>query len=290
MSGRSARTINPGQTDRIKVSIPTRNRSGLMTRTIRVTTNDAGNRTVRLQCSGRVKRPFGGHQPVVSFGAVKRTMPFVKKTIKLTRGNGGPIKPEIGKIERPGIAAELRTIREGSYYELDVTLTPPWPNGRINTFFPIRTGVPQAPVDHVRVAANVEPRVRTAPSRFTVPLRPKAASAASVSVFWANGVDSRVTKARPNDPRLSARVDERGGTQTVVLSVPADYVANRPVVVTLHTTDSEISTFSVPIQFDRPGRSARRKSTRRSPLKSAKSGKCETSADPPPNVAGTRAP
>lgn len=260
-----------------------------MNRTIRVTTNDPRNRTVRLQCTGRVKRPFGGQQPVVSFGVVKRTMPFVKKTIKLIRGDGGPIKPELGKIERPGIAAELRTIREGSEYELDVTLTPPWPNGRINTFFPIRTGVAQAPVDHVRVAAQVERRLRTSPNRFTVPLY-QGAAADSVSVFWAAGVDSRITEATPTDRRLTARVDERDGRQTVVLNVPADYVPGRQVAVTLRTTDSEISTFSVPVRFDRSRRSSQRKSTARRPVKKGEPDKGKTSADPSPNTAGTRAP
>ncbi|MCH8242201.1 MAG: hypothetical protein IH897_06280 [Planctomycetes bacterium] len=92
------------------------------------------------------------------------------KKILLSRGDGGPIAPELMHIPHRGIHAHIRMIQEGSQYELTATISPPWPNGRVNTSFSIKTGVKQAPTERIRVVANVEARVTTTPRRFVIPL------------------------------------------------------------------------------------------------------------------------
>lgn len=280
--GRSARTITPGQGDQIKVSLPTRNRSGLISRTIRVTTNDPAHRSVSLLCSGRVLRAFGGGSPAVSFGRIQRTADVAKKTFTIRRGDGGPISPKLGKIKHTGVAAELRTIAAGSEYQVDVTITPPWPNGRLTTVIPVQTGVAKAPMEYLRVVADVEPRLRTQPQRFDVPLLEDPV-ARSVGVLWSSdGGTKQILSADPSDSRLSARVEMRNGLQTVVLDVPGGYKpSSRPVAVALRTDDEEIPVFSVPVRFDKPRPVSNRRSTRRSsPVRRKK--KCDTSPNAAP--------
>ena len=57
--------MKSGQRDRIKVTIPTRNRVGIVKRTIRISTNDPNHRSTTLTCSGRVNRPLKNPRPAV---------------------------------------------------------------------------------------------------------------------------------------------------------------------------------------------------------------------------------
>ena len=119
-----------GQRDRIKITIPTRNRVGIVKRTIRITTNDPNRRYATLTCSARVNRPFKNPSPTLNFGRIHRDTTAVTKKILLSRGDGGPIAPELMHIPHSGIHAQIRTIQDGSLYELTATISPPWPNGR----------------------------------------------------------------------------------------------------------------------------------------------------------------
>ena len=117
-----------------------------------------------------MNRPFKNPSPTLNFGQIRRDTAAVTKKILLSRGDGGPIAPELMHIPHRGIHAQIRTIQEGSQYELTATISPPWPNGRVNTSFLIKTGVKQAPKERIRVVANVEARVTTTPRRFVIPL------------------------------------------------------------------------------------------------------------------------
>lgn len=237
-------------------------------------------------CSGRVYRPLKNPRPTLNFGQIRRNTPAVTKTLLLSRGDGGPIAPELGPIHQPGIHAEIRTIHEGSHYELTATFSPPWPNGRVNTSFMIKTGVKQAPKQRIRIVANVEARVTTAPQRLLIPLGGDTVER-SARIRWSPGGDRRVVAAKATDPRLAVRIEESDGYQTVVVSAPRGYQSPaRPVAVTLHTDDSEIPTYSVPIQFKQPRRRARPASASRRSFRSPPKKKCDTDKDNVPSASG----
>lgn len=206
----------------------------------------------------------------------------------MSRGDGGPIAPVLGIIGQSGIHAEIRTIHEGSHYELTATFSPPWPNGRVNTSFTIKTGVKQAPAERIRVVANVEARVTTSPQRLVIPLGGDRVER-SARVHWSSGSDRRVVEAKATDPRLSVRIEEGEGYQKVVVSAPKGYQSPaRPVAVTLHTDDGEIPIFSVPVQFKQPRRRGRSVSAFRRSSRSPSKKKCDTEGDKVQSVSGIK--
>ncbi len=208
------------------------------------------------------------------------------KKILLSRGNGGPIAPELGRIHQPGIHAQIRTIQEGSHYELIATFSPPWPNGRVNSSFTIKTGVKQAPTERIRVVANVEARVTTSPQRLVIPLGGDRVER-TARVHWSPGGDRRVVEAMATDPRLAVRIEESDGYQKVVVSAPKGYQSPaRPVAVTLHTDDGEIPVFSVPVQFKQPRRRGRPGSASRRSSRPPSKKKCDTDGDKVQAVSG----
>ncbi len=237
-----------------------------------------------------MNRPFKNPSPTLNFGQIRRDTAAVTKKILLSRGDGGKIAPELMHIHHRGLNVQIRTIQEGSQYELTATISPPWPNGRMNTSFSIKTGVKQAPKQLIRVVANVEARVTTTPRRFVIPLGGDRVER-SARVHWSTDSDRRVVEAKATDPRLAVRIEESDGYQSVIVSAPKGYQSPaRPVAVTLHTDDGEIPIFSVPVQFKQPRRRGRPVSASRRSSRSPPQKKCDTDGDKVKSARGLTSP
>ena len=256
LSGRSDRLLAPGQSDSVTVTLQSRGRSGPVSKSIRVTTNDPAHKSMTLTCKGSVRSALKGRPPSIGFGRIQRDSGSITKTVTLERGDGGPIAPEVLPIGMPGLTAAIREVAAGEKYELDVTMSPPWPNERIRTTFNIKTGLPKSPTEQVRVSAEVDPRVRTQPPSFTLPRKFSSASDYTVDVAWNKEGPQKILSAEVNDPNITVRVEEADNKQQLVLHVPAGYEQRKrqALVVTVLTDDTDMPKFTVPVKFQRPSR------------------------------------
>lgn len=245
------RTIKPGQGDTLKVTLQSKGRStGPVSKSIAIATNDPANQQTTLWCKGQVRGPFRDLYWVVAFDPIERTAGPQSKTIALHRGDGGPISPEVIPVKTEGVKTALREVKPGEHYELDVTLSPPWPNGRINELITIKTGVAEMPEHSVHVTADVTPRVGALPDRFTIALQRPEARDYPVVVMWEKNASQKAVDAQVDDPQLSVGIEEKQNVQRVVLHVPAGYQrSGADPVVTVRTDDAEVPEFTVPIAF-----------------------------------------
>jgi hypothetical protein len=218
-----------------------RKRKGQFTKTVRVTTNDANNANPSLICEGSVKVPFEMEPATISFAEIQRNGEGQHKTVKITRGEGGPLAPELAPVENKNVRAELREIEPGEAYELDVELVPPWPNQAIQTYLQLKTGIEQVPEERIRVYARVAPRLRSIPTRFTIPRDIKSDLDLKARLVWSGENPGKVLEVRSSDPKLTASLNEENGEPVVVLHVPQDYAISPQSrdFVTVTTDDDE---------------------------------------------------
>ncbi len=244
----------------MQFSIDSRKYSGRFVKRINVTTNDPQNPRTQLMCVGVVKVPLKLMPRTVSFPRINRDSPAVSKTIQITRGDGGPIKPEIVPPADKHVQATLREVEPGEEYELEVKLVPPWPARSLRSSLTIKTGVKEAPIDTVRIYASVAPRLAAIPSRFMIPAKLKKDRDLRVRLKWSGGKPGKILSAKPSDPKLSAQLVEEHGQPVVVLHVPKDYAASPRGrgFVTIKTDDKTIPVLRVPFyalrsrRFTRP--------------------------------------
>ncbi|MBN2448410.1 MAG: hypothetical protein JXO22_16910, partial [Phycisphaerae bacterium] len=100
--------------------------------------------------------PWKLEPTILNFGQVARDAESVTKTVMIKRGDGGPLNPELVTPSRDGLSAKLTEIQPGEQYELEVTLTPPWPNGTLSTAVLLKTGLKDIVQESVRVFARIE--------------------------------------------------------------------------------------------------------------------------------------
>jgi hypothetical protein len=157
------------------------------------------------------------------------------------------------------IKTSLREIQAGEQYELDVELVPPWPTQVLSDNLALKTGVPEAPEDTLRVYARVTPRLTVEGYRFRIPSNMTADTDLRLRLKWAGGDPGKVLEVTSSDPQLPAHVEEDKGQQFVVLHVPADYKMSdgERAAVTLKTDDPRAPTLKIPVQAPPPAPRAR---------------------------------
>ena len=163
-------------------------------------------------------------------------------------------------VKYKNMTAKLEEIEAGEKYELTVNANPPWPNGALRTDVTVRTGVKEAPNYKIRVYGQLAPRLRSMPSRFTIPYTRNTDLDLSASFQWSGGEAGTIMAAAVNDPKLSVEISEKAGRDIVVLHVPQDYVPapGRRLTVNIKTDDKEAPSLRIPVyaarkpQFNRP--------------------------------------
>jgi len=247
------RTIAPGQSEQVKVTVTSARRSGPFTRTLTATTNDADHHKVTLTCAGTVLVPFQMKPSAVSFGQLARDAGPQQQTVMITRGDGGPLALEVLPPSDPNLRASLREIEPGERYELDVEVTPAWSQGSWRTNLMLKTGIAELPQEKIAVYGYIVPRLRAMPARFTIPRNLPAERELRARLLWSNNRPSQVLEVTSSDANTPVRIEERNEQQYVVLSVPAGYqplVRPRPVV-TLKTDDPEVPSLDIPVWLAR---------------------------------------
>jgi len=207
----------------------------------------------------------------INFGSVSRKDVGASKKVVITRGEASKLDLKLPERDTPGLKTELRTIKPGEQYELEVTLNPPFPKNRIVENLALETGFPEAPTALVTVYASILPHVSAKPPYFSVPENRDSDWNQSVRLEWDDEAPHRVLGATVVDPQLKVQVEEKNGGQLVVLSVPSDY---RPRVhgpsVTIQTDDAEVPALVVPVNAARTPGPRRRTASPRTPVGGAK--------------------
>jgi hypothetical protein len=226
----------------VKLSIATtRKRQGKLIKSISVTTNDPKNPKTTLTCEGTVKVPFEMQPTMVNFTQIERGAEAQQKTVKITRGDAGPLALELVPSSNENVKATLREIEPGEAYELDIDLVPPWPNQAIQTYVTVKTGVAEVPEEKIRVYARIAPRLTSTPARFTIPRSAASDLDLKARLVWSGDQPGKVLEVTSSDTNLTASYDEVNDQQWIMLHVPKDYTvpSRSRHFVTVTTDDKE---------------------------------------------------
>lgn len=229
----------------------TRTWPGKFVKKIVVYTNDPANEKTNVECRGSVLAAALLSPATAAFGRVARDAGPQHRKITLKPGDGGPISPKVLPINTPGIDAAITEVVPGAHYELDVTISPPWPNGRLRTAILLETGVKECPRYPVTVIAEIPLRIRVTPSMFQVAPSQRETESI-VHLTWTDQTRHEIIEATVNDPELSAVFDHTPQGEKVILRVPANYMPKSGLrKVTVRTNDEEMPTLGIPVRLIR---------------------------------------
>ena len=254
LDGRSDRTIAVGESSEATFTIDTKRRSGNFNKRVTVYTNDPDNAQTYLTCEAVVKVPFMMNPQSAVFSTISRDSEGENRTIKLTRGDAGPIHLNMEPVVHENIEAKLTEITPGEEYQLDIHLKPPWPNNLVSTNIKVETGIEEAPEEEIRVYGRIAPRLRAVPSRFQIPQRVDRDLDLKVKLDWSGKEPGAIRDVTVTDDKLAVTSETtESGDQFVVLHVPAGYdeAASRATYVNVATTDPSVPSLRVQVTRSR---------------------------------------
>lgn len=220
-----------------------------MTKRVRVYSNDREKPLLTLSCVADVKVALNLTPHVANFGQVERNSEAQTRTISIKAGDGGPINPKIAPTGNQNIETDLREIKAGEEYALDVKIKPPWPNGMLRGRVQIDTGVAKSPQEFITVFARVAQRLSASPSRFNIPPQLTRDLTMRSRLRWSSGAPGKVTKVEINDPELKVDITGDPGQETVELHVPQTYSTDqmKRLTIKVHTDDPEVPVLDIPV-------------------------------------------
>lgn len=181
------REIPPGGEGIIPFQLNTASKSGQVSETIAVKTNDKANRYIALEMKGFVRticktevvedsatKPGTSEFAQIrgsaaSFGRVKADQ-HLRRVIRMTNTSGLPLDLQLVGInqEAEKFKAELKEVKSKEEFDLIVTGEPPWSQGHTSGMITFRTGIPENPEFQVGAYAYVPPRIEVVPPKMVV--------------------------------------------------------------------------------------------------------------------------
>lgn len=228
-------------------------KAGKTARSFRVTTNDAQTPSFTLEGEAQVLSAIEVQPARLAFGQIKRDSEAVTKTVVIARGDGGPLNLEVMGTGKKNVTTELREIEPHERYELDVTVSPPWPNGMLRGTVSLKTGVAKAQRETITYYASVVPRLKASPPRFMLTPNDSKEQRLRVHLAW-SGEPAKILGIETTAPDAEVTLEERDGRQTVVLRVPPNYQPasnRRSYKVLLRTDDKEVAVLDIPVYVRR---------------------------------------
>jgi len=202
---------------------------------------------------GTAKAALTADPTRTNFGRVERDATAVTKTVRLKRGVGGPINPNVLRTsDARAVTTAVREVEPGELYDMDITLGPPWPKGKKRGWVRVRTGVQEAPETTIQFTYAIKPYVEAFPQRVAVrPNHPEPVEHV-VKLRWHDEAAREILKVAVADKRLSAHVEDAPeGGQRVIVEVPAGYSAERrsPNALMITIDDETEPSVRVPISI-----------------------------------------
>jgi len=195
-----------------------------------------------------------------SFGQITTADAGQSRKIDIRRGEAPKLDLKLPEQETPGFKAELHTIEPGEHYELEVTLTPPFPESRIYHNLTLETGFEEAPSASIRVFGSYPPHLAANPRYIRIPATRNADWEQTVRLEWDDKAPHKILEATVADPNLKVRVADDKGSEVVILTVPNDYsFESLSSSVTIKTDDTQSPSLSVPVLASKTPRTVTRR-------------------------------
>lgn len=269
------KTIAPGATGKIPITLNSKRLNGQFTKTIRVTSNDPNRETVTLRVKGNAKPYVQINPRFVNFPTIKAHEEKSAK-VKLTNNSPQPLKLTLPRQKfGQSFTAELIEKIPGEEYELLVHAKPPYREGPNRANIQIKTNIAEQPLLSIRTTAIVKPTLEVLPKQLLI--RQARNKEWTQRITLTNNGESPVIllSASSNEEKFGLAIEpiREGFKYVVKVTIPGGYTppeSGRTII--LETDDPKKSKLTVPVRTrpKRPSRPAQKLVGKQAPATSFK--------------------
>jgi hypothetical protein len=252
MAGKWDPRVEPGQAGHIPIRFTASYVGGEISKTIIVYCNDPARTNVVLHINGSIWEPVEVKPVYLMFGANSDRVTNETQVVRIINNSDEPLTVSNPKSTDPSYKAELKTIKPGREFELQVTLTPPLTPGNYNVQITAETSSTILPVIHITVFAAVSGAVMATPAQIALPAKLSPTGTVFSVTIKNDGIKPLpLPEARINDSRVGVKVQEtRPGREFVVTATfPRGFTANpdQHIELQVKTSHPQFPVLKIPI-------------------------------------------
>ena len=252
-AGNWERRVEPGKTGSIPIQFNSANFTGPVHKTITVTCNDPRQPVTMLQLQGTVWKAIDVTPAYAIFNVTAgATQSNETRVVRIVNNTEDSLELQSPQCANHAFKAELKTIRPGKEFQVQIHTVPPLSYGTIQAPITIKTSSTNMPVITINTIAMVQQPIMVMPSQIMLPAGPLGPNTRMGVTVRNNGATNIVV----SDPKVSVP-----GVQTTVQQIQAGRIFNvmlsftngfqlppgQRAELTLKTSDPQFAQLKVPI-------------------------------------------
>jgi hypothetical protein len=246
-----AKTVPPGGTWELPISLRVAGAEGRLVKTITVRTNDPKLREFRYTITGECRARFA-FKPwrQFQFGKCERDA-VTTKTVTVTNQMDKPIVIKSATVDSKSFKVELRELKAGQEYEIDVSTVPPLNEGFTQGKVTLETDCKEEPKMEMWVFAQVPPRLALSPTLLNIASPSDQDSKRSLTFRNEGSTPVHVKEVVVSDPAIKSEVSatQDGKLYQIVLTIPKGIsIPMTGRTITVVTDDEKMPKFTAQIR------------------------------------------
>src|SRR5438876_3954423 len=203
------KVVEPGKTGSIPLQFNSANFGGTVMKQATVTCNDLSQSNVLLQIKGTVWKPIEVTPTMAVFNISSEAQTNDTKVVRIVSNLDQPLTLSDLQCTNSSFKAELKTVKEGKEFELQITAIAPFNSPSVVAPVTLKTSSTNMPVINVSAYAVVQQPVTVAPSQIILPPGPFTNVVHHVITIRNSGTNSLVlSDANVNVPGAEVHVQE----------------------------------------------------------------------------------
>jgi hypothetical protein len=250
-AGEWDKKVEPGKAGKIPIALNPANFSGAVTKYVTVSCNDPAQSNISLQLKAEIWRPIDVQPNFVFFMPVEGEEHNEVKTVKIVNNTDEMLTLEAPQCTSPSFKTEIKTIRAGKEFELQVQYAYSATNTATPGTISVKTSSTNLPVVNVSVSAALQPALVAIPNQIVLPgalstpfkhnmhIRNNSSAQVKLSdpIVSAEGVTAKVTEAQPSKIWMAE------------IEFPANFqvAAGKSLELEIKTTHPKMPVLKIPI-------------------------------------------
>ena len=244
--------IEPGKTGSIPLAFNSANFGGTVAKSATVKCNDPGQSNVVLQIKGTVWKPIDVTPTMAVFNVSSEAETNDTKIVRIVSNMEDPLVLSDLQCTNRSFKAELKTVRPGKEFELQITALPPFTAPSMIAPVTLKTSSTNMPLINVSAYVAVQQPVTVSPTQIILPPGPSTNAVHHVVTVRNTGTNSLVlSNAKLNVPGAQVHVQETqpGRLFNLEVDFPAgfDFKTNGPVELSVQSNHPKFALIRVPV-------------------------------------------
>jgi hypothetical protein len=216
--------VAPGKTGVVPLQFNSGAYGGTVTKPTTVTCNDPAQSNIVLQLTGTIWKPIDVAPSMAIFNYSDEQQTNQTKVVLIVNNMDEPLALSDLQCTNAAFRAQLKTVRPGKEFELQITALPPFLAPYLLAPVTLKSSASQMPLINVSAYVMVQKTVSVIPEQITLPAGPlPSAFKTSVSVRNTSTNSLKLSEAKLSIAGAEVRIDEvqPGKFFTISLNFPA---------------------------------------------------------------------